>query len=95
MNNVVLYNKLLVHFCQKGTTIMGNYKKWSDAELGFVRDNIEVLSDSELANKLKDMTGENITTGMVRRQRRKLGIAKARGRRKKIKDTAPQLHSET
>ena len=63
---------------------MGNYKKWSDAELGFVRDNIGVLSDSELANKLKDMTGENITMGMVRRQRRKLGIVKTRGRRKKI-----------
>lgn len=72
---------------------MGSYKKWSDGELGFVRDNISLLSDQELANKLKDMTGENITTGMVRRQRRKLGIVKARGRRKKVRDVK-ELQSE-
>lgn len=65
---------------------MATYKKWSDAELGYIRDNISVLSDDELANKLSVMTGENITTGMIRRQRRKLGIVKARGRRKKIKN---------
>ena len=64
---------------------MGTYKKWSDAELGYIRDNISVLSDDELANKLSVMTGENITTSMIRRQRRKLGIVKARGRRKKVK----------
>ena len=73
---------------------MGNYKKWSDAELGFVRDNISLLSDEELANKLSVMTNENITTGMVRRQRRKLGIVKARGRRKKVRDIK-ELQSET
>jgi hypothetical protein len=84
---------LLVHFCQKGNSIMGSYKKWSDGELGFVRDNISLLSDQELANKLSVMTGENITTGMVRRQRRKLGIVKARGRRKKVRDVK-ELQSE-
>lgn len=73
---------------------MGNYKKWSDAELGFVRDNIGFLSDDELANKLSVMTGENITTSMIRRQRRKLGIVKARGRRKKVRDVK-ELQSET
>lgn len=65
---------------------MASYKKWSDAEIGFVRDNINLLSDEELANKLSSMTGENITYGMVRRQRRKLGIVKPRGRRKKVRD---------
>jgi len=65
---------------------MATYKKWSDAEIGFVRDNIASLSDAELANKLSNMTGENITTGMVRRQRRKLNIVKSRGRPKKVKD---------
>lgn len=70
---------------------MATYKKWSEAELGFVKDNISVLTDNELANKLSTMTGENITTGMVRRQRRKLGIAKARGRRKKNKPTQPSV----
>lgn len=64
---------------------MGTYKKWSDAEVGFVRDNIAHMSDDELANKLSSMTGENITYGMVRRQRRKIGVVKPRGRRKKNK----------
>lgn len=66
---------------------MGTYKKWSDAETGFVRDNINLMSDEELANKLSSMTGENITYGMIRRQRRKLGIVKPRGRPKKHKHT--------
>jgi hypothetical protein len=67
---------------------MATYKKWSDAEIGFVKDNIASLSDAELANKLSSMTGENITTGMVRRQRRKLKIVKSRGRPKKVKDVS-------
>lgn len=62
---------------------MANYKKWTDAEIGFIRDNISQMSDTELANKLSSMTGENITYGMIRRQRRKLGVSKPRGRRKK------------
>lgn len=62
---------------------MATYKKWTDAEVGFIRDNINILSDGELANKLSSMTGENITYGMIRRQRRKLGVSKPRGRRKK------------
>lgn len=62
---------------------MANYKKWTDAEVGFIRDNISQMSDTELANKLSGMTGENITYGMIRRQRRKLGVSKPRGRRKK------------
>lgn len=73
---------------------MGNYKKWSDAETGFIRDNISSLSDAELASKLSGMTGENITYGMVRRQRRKLGIVKPRGRRKKVRDIQ-ELQQET
>jgi hypothetical protein len=67
---------------------MATYKKWSDAEIGFVRDNIGSLSDAELANKLSSMTGENITTGMVRRQRRKLKIVKSRGRPRKVRDVS-------
>lgn len=63
---------------------MANYKKWTEAEIQFIRDNIAQSSDIELANKLSSMTGENITYGMIRRQRRKLGVAKKRGRRKKI-----------
>ena len=62
---------------------MGTYKKWGEAEVGFIRDNISSHSDAELAVKLSKMTGENITTAMVRRQRRKFGVVKQRGRRKK------------
>lgn len=62
---------------------MANYKKWSEAEIQYIKDNLSVLSDSELASKLSGMTGENITYGMIRRQRRKLGVQKARGRKKK------------
>lgn len=62
---------------------MATYKKWTDAEVQFIKDNIALSSDQELASKLSSMTGENITYGMVRRQRRKLGVEKKRGRRKK------------
>lgn len=62
---------------------MATYKKWTDAELQFVRDNLNSLADKELANKLSTMTGENITQAMIRRQRRKLGVNKPRGRPRK------------
>ena len=62
---------------------MASYKKWTDAELQYIHSNLVIFSDEELAAKLCEMTGENITYGMVRRQRRKLGVAKPRGRRKK------------
>ncbi len=64
---------------------MKEYKKWGEAEISFIRDNIKNFSDGELANKLSVMTGENITYGMVRRQRRKIGVVKPRGRPKKDK----------
>lgn len=62
---------------------MANYKKWSDAEIQYIKDNCKLYCDNELACKLRNMTGENITYGMVRRQRRKLNIEKFRGRPKK------------
>lgn len=62
---------------------MATYKKWTEAELQYIKSNLSIFSDEELSAKLCEMTGENITYGMVRRQRRKLGVVKARGRRKK------------
>lgn len=62
---------------------MANYKKWTDAELKFINENQKLLSDDELAVKLSQMTGQNVTTSMIRRQRRKLGIKKPKGRRPK------------
>ena len=62
---------------------MATYKRWNDAELQYIKDNLSSFSDNELANKLSEMTGETVTTGMIRRQRRKIGVSKPRGRRKK------------
>jgi hypothetical protein len=63
---------------------MANYKKWTESELNFVRDNHTTMNDLELSAKLSQMTGQNISTAMIRRQRRKLSIKKSRGRPKKI-----------
>jgi hypothetical protein len=59
-----------------------NYKKWTEVELNFIRDNSNSMKDSEMAQKLGEISGDSsITVAMVRRQRRKLNMAKTRGRR--------------
>lgn len=59
-----------------------NYKKWTEAELNFIRNNSNSMKDSEMAQKLGEISGDSsITVAMVRRQRRKLNMAKTRGRR--------------
>lgn len=62
---------------------MANYKKWSDSELDFIQNNHNLLCDEALASKLTQMTGQTISTAMVRRQRRKLALKKSRGRPRK------------
>ena len=62
---------------------MSNYKKWTDTEIDYINNNYQLLNDELLASKLTQMTGQNITTAMVRRQRRKLNIKKNRGRTSK------------
>jgi len=62
---------------------MATYKKWNQTELQFINDNINTSTDHDIAAKLSQMTGNNITYGMIRRQRRKLGIVKQRGRPRK------------
>lgn len=56
------------------------YKKWANNELEYIKDNIHQYNDKDLAEKMSQMTGENISSSMIRRQRRKLGISKKRGR---------------
>jgi hypothetical protein len=73
---------------------MANYKKWTEAELNFLNSNHTLLNDAELACKLSQISGENITTAMVRRQRRKLNIKKQRGRPAKNK-VVQQIGGET
>ena len=59
------------------------YHKWTETELQYLRDNHNVLSDEEIAHNLSKILNINITTAMIRRQRRKLTLKKARGRRPK------------
>ena len=60
-----------------------NYKKWSQQELLFIQENY-AMSDKSIAAELSRITGSIVTDSMVRRQRRKIGLAKTRGRKKKI-----------
>lgn len=64
---------------------MATYKKWSSSETEFIQNNHILLCDEVLGVKLSQMTGQNITTSMVRRQRRKLALKKPRGRPSKNK----------
>lgn len=64
---------------------MSKYKKWNNENLTFIQNNVNLLSDQELALKMSEICGQNITISMIRRQRRKLNIEKPRGRRPKNK----------
>lgn len=55
------------------------YKKWSQNDIQFIVDNQNML-DKDVAAKLSEMSGQTITPSMVRRQRRKSGVTKKRGR---------------
>lgn len=58
------------------------YKKWNQADIQFILDHQEML-DKDVAAKLTEITGQTVSQSMVRRQRRKSGIAKKRGRPRK------------
>ena len=62
---------------------MAVYKKWKQEEVDFIRENHEIIRDNEMAVKLSQITGEIITTAMIRRQRRKMKLKKKQGRPKK------------
>jgi hypothetical protein len=70
------------------------YKKWTQTEIQFILDNQHML-DHEVSSKLSQITGENITPNMVRRQRRKCGIMKSRGRPSKNKSNQHILTEQT
>lgn len=73
---------------------MATYKKWTNSEVDYIRNNHTLLCDEALAAKLSQMTGQNISTAMVRRQRRKLALKKSRGRPRKVVNT-PSDNTET
>jgi len=60
-----------------------SYHKWGQQELEYLVNNHILLTDAEIATSLTSMLNEQITTAMVRRQRKKLAIKKPRGRRQK------------
>lgn len=75
---------------------MATYKKWTQTDLDFIQNNQKLYSDDELASKLSQVCGQNITTAMIRRQRRKLNIEKPKGRRPKnrtipVEPVTPQV----
>ena len=72
---------------------MATYKKWSTSETEFIQNNHTLLCDESLAAKLSQMTGQNISTAMVRRQRRKLALKKPRGRPSKNKVVSSNTES--
>lgn len=59
---------------------MAVYKKWTDNEIDYIRNNHSNTPDDVLAQQLGQITGNNITSAMIRRQRRKLKLSKPRGR---------------
>ena len=67
---------------------MTSYKKWNASEIQFIQENMGISTDDQIASKLSQITGQNITYGMVRRQRRKMGVIKKRGRPRKNKDVS-------
>jgi hypothetical protein len=72
---------------------MANYKKWSDTEKSFIRDNAPSMGDKEIALKLSVITGQNISADMIRQQRRKLLLIKKIGRPKKLDWKDAELQS--
>ena len=59
------------------------YKRWSPSELEFIKSNADNMTDSAIAIKLTNMTGEIITPRMINNQRRKMNIKRGRGRPKR------------
>ena len=58
------------------------YKKWREEDIEFIKNNSPLMPDNVVAMTLSKITGYNISTDMVRAQRRRLKIVKNRGRTK-------------
>lgn len=53
---------------------------WTEAEKLFIKQHADKIKDSDMAIQLSQRTGRKVTLQALRKQRRKLGIVKARGR---------------
>lgn len=65
---------------------MKTYKKWTQEELDYIKNNYQKIKDKDLAIFLTEKSGFTVTINMVRRQRRNLGTEKQRGRIKNEKN---------
>lgn len=55
-------------------------KVWTESDKNFVKTNAKKLTDKEMAVKLSEMTGRNVTKEAARKLRQRLGIQKENGR---------------
>lgn len=58
------------------------YKQWKESDIDFIKDNYKTMTDKQISSILCKITGDNISTDMVRRQRRKCNFQRPRGRPK-------------
>lgn len=59
------------------------YRKWTNEDKEFIKDNVSNMSDDELALRLSQLTNSTISVPMIRTQRRRMGIKKKQGRQAK------------
>lgn len=64
---------------------MATYKKWTESEIEYIRANHVNTPDEVIAANLTQITSGEVSTAMVRRQRRKLKLSKPQGRPSKVK----------
>ncbi len=61
---------------------MGRKSNWTPEVVEFIKENAAKLKDKELAEKVSELVGKPVSLQSVRKQRQKIGIAKAAGRGK-------------
>lgn len=72
---------------------MATYRKWTDSEIEYIRANYLTTPDEVVAANLSTITATEVTTAMVRRQRRKLKLDKPRGRPTKNRQVVAEANS--
>lgn len=55
-------------------------KKWTIIEENYIKENINLMTDEQIANKLTELTGRPVTKIAVCRKRQKMGLKKTQGR---------------
>jgi len=76
---------IAVNFTKSNTGYLmtTNYRKWQSHDVEFIEKNYSKMTDKSISVILSKITGDNISVDMVRRQRRKLGLNRQKGRPKK------------